>query len=296
MGYTIICHTLGIFTTFFLNTFMPWRTVALVCLGMPAITAIAICFVSVKFQLSTFEKRIMKENLNPFQIPETPQWLLSKQRDEDAVNALRWLRGWVPKQIVVDELQSLQRQCERSTSCNLCTKQSLKCVHPSPTLFQKYKELLRYRTLKPFVIVMLLFFLADFSGSLSMKPFIVQIFKAYESPIAPDRAAAVMTFLDNVANLTYMSLVRFTGKRRLYLTVITGVFLCSLIVSGYGFIYLPSGMVSFDHTNDTQQVSHLENPHLAYIPMICLWLWSFFSYCGFIAMPWVLLAELFSFK
>lgn len=47
MGYTIICHTIGIFTTFFLNTLMPWRTVAMVCLGMPAITAIAICFVSV---------------------------------------------------------------------------------------------------------------------------------------------------------------------------------------------------------------------------------------------------------
>lgn len=48
MGYTIICHTIGIFTTFFLNTLMPWRTLATICLGMPAITAIAICFVSVQ--------------------------------------------------------------------------------------------------------------------------------------------------------------------------------------------------------------------------------------------------------
>lgn len=202
----------------------------------------------------------------------------------------------MPKSTVSNELQSLQRQCERSTSCNECTRQSLKCGHPPPTLPQKYLELLRYRTLKPFVIVMLLFFLADFSGSLSMRPFYVQIFKAYESPISPDRAAAVMSFLDNVANLTYMSLVRFTGKRRLYLTVITGVFLCSFIISCYGFIYLPSGMVSFNLSNGTDQISHLENKNLAYIPMVCLWLWSFFSYCGFIAMPWVLLAELFSFK
>lgn len=225
------------------------------------------------------------------------KWLLSKRRHEDAERSLSWLRGWMPKQMINNELQSLQRQCDRSTSCNLCIKQCQKCTHPPPTLIEKYGELMRKRTLKPFVIVMLLFFLADFSGSLSMKPFFVQIFQAYESPVAPDRAAAVMSFLDNIANLTYMSLVRYTGKRRLYLTVISGVFLCSFIISCYGFIYLPWGIVSFNQTNSTVPfTSHLENKNLSYIPLICLWLWSFFSYCGFIAMPWVLLAELFSFK
>lgn len=230
------------------------------------------------------------------QIPETPQWLLSKGRIEDAKKSLCWLRGWVPAETVTEEFESMQRQSDRSKSCNLCAKQNLKCSHPPPTLREKYAELKRQRTYKPFIIVMLLFFLADFSGSLSMKPFIVQIFKAYESPIAPDRAAAIMSFLDNMGNLTYIVLVRFTGKRRLYLTIITGVFLSSFIISCYGFIYLPNGYISFDQTDQSQPSFRLANTNLSYIPLFCLYFWSYFSYCGFIAMPWVLLAELFNFK
>lgn len=198
--------------------------------------------------------------------------------------------------MVTDELQSLQRQSERSTSCNLCIKQSLKCSHPSPTLLQKFAELMRKQTLKPFTIVMLLFFLSCFTGILSMRPFAVQIFQTYESPVAPDRAAAVMSFLDIVGNLTYMLLIRFTGKRRLYLTVISGVVLCSFTISCYGFINLPSGIVSFSELNSTHTISHLKNANLSYIPMICVWLWSYISCCGVISMAWALCAELFPFK
>lgn len=46
MGYSIMSGTFGIFTTIFLNTLMPWRIVAMICLGLPILTTIAICFVS----------------------------------------------------------------------------------------------------------------------------------------------------------------------------------------------------------------------------------------------------------
>lgn len=104
-----------------------------------------------------------------------------------------------------------------------------------------------------------------------------------------------------------------------------GVFLSSLVISCYGFIYLPSGYISFDQTHRTFQ---LENKDLSYIPVVCLFLWSFFSFCGFsgenflfffcikiffnreknkkciypfefsikIGMPWMFLSELFPFK
>lgn len=127
----------------------------------------------------------------------------------------------------------------------------------------------------------------------AMRPFIVQIFKAYESPIPPDEAAAVMSFADNIANIVFMCFVRLSGKRRIYLTMTFGVFLCSLVISCYGFIYLPNGYVSFDQLHQT---FHLENKDLSYVPTICLFLWSFCSFCGFSAMPWMFLSELFPFK
>lgn len=135
--------------------------------------------------------------------------------------------------------------------------------------------------------------LLQFTGMLASRPFIVPIFNAYESPFPPDQAATALSIVDNVGNLAFIFLIRFTGKRRLYLAMGAGIFLSSLVTSVYGFVYLPRGYVSL---NQQDQSFRLDNPNLAYIPVISIFLWSFFSNCGFLAMPWMLLPELFSFK
>lgn len=138
-----------------------------------------------------------------------------------------------------------------------------------------------------------MFFIAQFSGMYPMRPFLVQILKAYESPIPADKTTAIMSFMELLATITFTCLVRFTGKRKFYLTMCFGVFISSAVLSLYGFILLPMGYISFDLTHQTL---HLENTLLPYIPLICLFLWSFLSYCGFLAMPWMLLSEIFPFK
>lgn len=228
-----------------------------------------------------------------FQIPETPQWLLSKNRLADAKKSLQWLRGWVSNDAVTQEFHYLQQHSERSKSCNTCIEENVKCAHGLPTLAKKFTELKRKRTLKPFFIVISMFFIAQFSGMYSMRPFLVQIFKAYESPIPPDQIMATMSFLEIFATLAFTCLVRFTGKRPFYLTMMFGIFIFSAILSLYGFILLPMGYISFDSTHQT---FHMENAILSYIPLVCLLLWSFFSYCGFLANPWILLSEIFPFK
>lgn len=46
IGYTQISYSFGTFLVYLLNISMAWRTVCLVCLATPIITAIALCFVS----------------------------------------------------------------------------------------------------------------------------------------------------------------------------------------------------------------------------------------------------------
>lgn len=225
-------------------------------------------------------------------MPETPLWLLSKNRVNEAEKSLCWLRGWVEKEKTVEEFKAMQRYSERSKSCLLCIKQNQKCSHPLPTLTEKLKELKRKQTLKPFALVMSLFFIGSFSGIFAMGPFIVQIFKTYEVPIAPDRSAAIQTFANNIANLAFLCLLKFTGKRKLYLTMLSGVFLCTAIICIYGFMVLPAGHNSFDKSNSFA----LENKELGYIPFIAIILWSFFTFCGVNSMPWQLLSEVFPYK
>lgn len=46
IAYTHVGWTLGMLFVSVMNTFMPWRTVGLVCMLVPILTAIALCFVS----------------------------------------------------------------------------------------------------------------------------------------------------------------------------------------------------------------------------------------------------------
>lgn len=218
-------------------------------------------------------------------------WLLAANRTADAEKALCWLRGWAPKGSVAVEFQELQRYSDRSKSCNACIKRDQKCSHPAPSLCAKLGELKRKQTLKPLALVVTLFFVAEFSGMSAMLPFIVQIFKAYDSPMAPDQAAALLSFLNNLANIAFMCLIRFTGKRRLYLTMLSIVFLCSAMVAGYGFAFLPSGFNSFDKTTAPPLAGQL-----GYIPFFGILLWSFCTYCGVNSLPWQMLSEVFPFK
>lgn len=168
----------------------------------------------------------------------------------------------------------------------------MKCEHPLPTWFEKLKELKRKQTLKPLFIVVSLMVIAEFTGITGMNPFIVQIFKAYDSPVKPDQAQAILGFVNNFANIVFLCLIRFTGKRYLYFPMLTMVFLCSGVVSAYGFAFLPSGYNSFDHS----ETASVANNNLTYIPFVSIILWSFCSYCGVNSVPWQMLSEVFPFK
>lgn len=226
------------------------------------------------------------------QLPETPIWLLAKNRTTEAEKALQWLRGWVPKSAVAKELQELQEYSERSKSCADCVKQNQKCPHPLPTMEQKLRELGKSQTMKPFCIVIAAFVIALLAGVMATMSYTVQIFKAYDSPIAPDRAAAIAGVVDNLGIFFFLILLRFTGKRRLYLIMLGGVIGITAILSTYGFLFLPIGYNSFDKDH----YYTMDNQLLTYIPFVCMILWNFFTFCGISTIVWQILSEMFPYK
>lgn len=171
---------LGFFIVFLLGTITTWRNVAIICLFLPIITMIVICFVSPVLT------RPLKSSANhsvQTQIPETPLWLLSKNRTDEALKSLQWLRGWVSPRAVSTEFAEMQRYSENSNSCICCQKAGIKCVHSKPDLKEKMKELVRKRTMRPFAVVLLAFAIAQFSGMTSIRPYMVQLFKTFSLPI-----------------------------------------------------------------------------------------------------------------
>lgn len=218
--------------------------------------------------------------------------MLSKNRSLQADDSLCWLRGWAPKEATFDEFQALQRYNDRSKSCGSCIKRNLMCSHPLTSVVEKYREFKRKQTLKPLFIIVTLVCMLQISRVITIKPFILQIFKAYESPIPPDQAAAVLNFMNIIAHVIFLFVTHFIGKRRLYLTMLMAVFLSTAVLCAYGFAVLPIGYNSFSSSKGLS----LENKNLAYIPFVCIIFGSFCTFCGVSAVPSQMMSELFKFK
>lgn len=225
------------------------------------------------------------------QIPETPLWLLSKKRDADALKSLQWLRGWVSAQAVRREFGEIKRYSETSNSCIACQKADVRCPHPPADLREKVRELMRKRTLRPFVLIIVCFTITQFSGLTSMRPYMVQIFEAYGVPIDPNWATVGVGLIGLLANIVCMGVVKVIGKRKLYFFSLAGAALSCFSLCFYAHNTLPASWSSFDKHSRTEL-----HGNDGYFAMVMFFSLAFFTSVGLAPMPWILLSEMFPFK
>lgn len=151
------------------------------------------------------------------QIPETPIWLLSKNRQTEALKSLQWLRGWVDPSVVQTEFDELQRSKINAQTCYNCEKRHELCHHPLPSIGDKIRDLFRRRTLRPFILIASLYVISVFAGITPFRPYIVQILCYYQSPIDANNAVAYMGYFGFGANVLLVCSISSLGKRNVYL-------------------------------------------------------------------------------
>lgn len=147
------------------------------------------------------------------------------------MKSLQWLRGWVPKELVQDEFKKLQTHSIVSSACDTCAEQLIPCPHPKATLRDKLMELTKKRTMKPFVLVILLEFLVEFGGAIVWRPYFVQVLKAYGMPMDLNVMMITLGLLSIFGSCFFMVAVKSFGKRLLYLTSTAVVVICSVGLS-----------------------------------------------------------------
>lgn len=164
-------------------------------------------------------------------------WLLSRNREDDALKSLQWLRGWVSAAAVDKEFKDMKRYSENSNKCVKCQKSDLKCTHPRPSFIDKLKELRRKRTMKPFILVMMLFGICQFSGVNAMRPYLVQLFQAYGVNVDAQYGTVIFGLVGLVANIIAMIVVKYVGKRNLFLFSIVGTATSTIALGELIFLY-----------------------------------------------------------
>lgn len=208
----VMSYNFGIFIVLGFGLIFSWRKVAMICALFPLSCLVAVMFV-----------------------PESPSWLLLKDRSSDAQKSLQWLRGWASPNAISDEFQKLQNYSKTSNACNVCTKKSVSCIHPKPTFCDKIKELKRKRTLKAVSLVFSLHFFFEFCAIVIWQPYIIQVLKAFGTPINANLTTVISAGLGISASIFLICTVKTVGRRKLYLTSISIVTLCSFGLSKHLF-------------------------------------------------------------
>lgn len=195
LSMTPIAGSLGNFTVNILGSFLSWRQVSLVVSILPVIIVSAMCFV-----------------------PESPNWLLSKNRPKSAQKSMQWLRGWVSADGVHDEFTRLQNHIASvQNACEFCAEEPVQCRHLKAKFCDKIHELRRKRTLKPLILANSLSIFMEFCAVIVMRPYIIQIVKAYGIPLDAHFTATTLSLISIVGNCCFLILVKVFGKRHLYL-------------------------------------------------------------------------------
>lgn len=193
---------MGYFLVYSMGAFLSWRIVASICVSVPICIFTAIFF-----------------------MPETPIWLLSKNRHEKALKSLQWLRGCVTAETVHEEYQQLQKYSIASNACVKCAKQTLKCEHKE-NFNDKLKQITRKRIIKPFILITTLQFFLQFCAINSWRPYMIQILRAYTVPWDGNMVTVALSLLGFAGRLTLLPILKAMGKRRIYLTSSLVIFLC----------------------------------------------------------------------
>ncbi|XP_034839210.1 facilitated trehalose transporter Tret1-like isoform X1 [Maniola hyperantus] len=264
-----MCIIIGVFMQFLFGLFMYWRTVALVNIIFTVLAVLALFFV-----------------------PESPHWLVSRKRIEDARKSLQWLRGWTNPEAVEGELKDIQALFKRKQA---------QTGDQEETLSEKMSLYLDRSFLLPFFLVSYTFFVGHFSGMTTLQTYAVSIFQMLEAPIDKYYATLILGILQIVGSCVCVVLVHYTGKRPLtfFSTAAAGV--CCILVAGYDGYFKTHDVLNKTASGNVHNTTigfnsnSFDNPY-SWIPTTLLMLLALVTHTGIRLLPWILIGEVFSAK
>uniref|UniRef100_A0A6M2DHG4 Putative permease of the major facilitator superfamily protein n=1 Tax=Xenopsylla cheopis TaxID=163159 RepID=A0A6M2DHG4_XENCH len=267
---------LGVFLTYLLGTTWHWTTVGGVLSTVPIITFVAICF-----------------------IPETPMWLLSKGRREDALESLCWLRGWVTPDKVEKEFSEIEQYAKTISQCTECRKKRLQdaCPHGGVKGWAEtrrtMKAALRRTTLRPALLVLGFFVFHQFNGLHMFRPYMVQVVRALGIPLDAHWATVVVSVVGLVGNIACMIMIKLLGKRKLAMISMLGCALSALLIGTWAKIALQPWARSTDSQLPPELGQYQES---AWMPLVLFIGLAFFMSVGVSPIPWIMLSEVFPYQ
>nr|WAS30608.1 facilitated trehalose transporter-like protein [Apocheima cinerarius] len=228
--------TVGILFTFVVGGWTHWKTLSIVSAVLPPLLVAVFWW-----------------------MPETPQYLLSKNKRRDAEKSLRWLRG--PDADLSAELEDMQKDVDdaarqRAGVLSMVTNKASRMA---------------------LICGLGLMFFQQFSGINAVIFYTNNIFQSAGSAIPSVIATIIVGVVQTIATYISSLLVERAGRRILLLQ--------SCIIMGFCLIVLG---IYFKLQADKVNVAAF-----GWLPLVCLVLFIISFSMGFGPIPWMMMAELF---
>ncbi|CAB3232478.1 unnamed protein product [Arctia plantaginis] len=228
--------TVGILFTYVVGGWTHWKILSIICAVLPPLLVVVFWW-----------------------MPETPQYLLSKNRRRDAENSLRWLRG--PDADLTAELEDMQKDVDDAA------RQSAGIL----------SMLTNRGPLMALIIGLGLMLFQQFSGINAVIFYTNDIFHSAGSNIPPVIATIIVGVVQTIATYISSILVDKAGRRILLLQSCVVMGICLIILGIY-----------FKLQFDGYQVASL-----GWLPLLCMVLFIISFSMGLGPIPWMMMSELY---
>nr|CAD7452340.1 unnamed protein product [Timema tahoe] len=231
----------GILFTYVLGSYVPYTALNLAGLALPLFFAASFFF-----------------------LPESPVFLISKDRRQDALQSLRWFRVGISDQVIEEEFQKISERNKESSPSGDGKKVSFGEIFSSPA------------TKKGFIISVFLCANQQFSGIFAILSFTVNIFQESGSSMSANLATIFVGAVQFLGSYFGTLLIDRVG-RRILMIASNGVVSTSLgILSGYFFL---------------KQLG-INMARYGWVPVACLCGHIFFYAVGLGPVPYVVVSEI----
>ncbi|XP_055681865.1 facilitated trehalose transporter Tret1-like [Lutzomyia longipalpis] len=191
-----VFYNVGIIIGYVICTYMPFYSVPYVALGILALFLLFIIF------------------------PESPQYLLLKQRDVEAEKSLRFFRGFSRDDQVKLEFESLKSSVAATSTKTSITIQDFKPTTTRKALFISYIILCG----------------RNMSGYFPLMNYTVSIFEQAGTEIDPHISAIIVAVIQLAGNIVSAYYTDKSGRRILLIPSLVGVGLCLTTIGIYFYL------------------------------------------------------------